>query len=197
MYKLDGKFTTEDLIKLNQVYGSEGKNIGSKKIPVGYVFLNPYDFVADRALTFSSKNGIYKKILSEYDIEKLKFPQSDYDKEMFEALPKDAKQKIKENQFMSDGIMVDLDPAKLIFSFYKKQDYEPFAVPFGFPVLDDINWKMELKKIDQAITRTIENVILLVTMGNTPDKGGVNPNNLKAMQALFQNESIGRALIAD
>ena len=34
-------------------------------------------------------------------------------------------------------------------------------------------------------------------MGNTPDKGGINPNNLKAMQTLFQNESIGRALIAD
>lgn len=197
MYKLDGKFTTEDLIKLNQVYGAESKNIGSKKIPVGYIFLNPYDFVADRALTFSAKNGIYKKILSEYDIEKLKFPQSDYDQEMFNALPKDAKDKIKQNQWMSDGIMVDLDPNKLIFSFYKKQDYEPFAIPFGFSVLDDINWKMELKKIDQAITRTIENVILLVTMGNTPDKGGVNPNNLKAMQSLFQNESIGRALIAD
>lgn len=197
MYKLDGRFTTEDLIKLNQVYGSEGKKIGSRRIPVGYIFLNPYDFVADRALTFNSKNGIYKKILSEYDIEKLKFPQTDYDREIFEALPKDAKKKVKENQFMKDGVMVDLDPNKLIFSFYKKQDYEPFAIPFGFSVLDDINWKMELKKIDQAITRTIENVILLVTMGNTPDKGGVNPNNLKAMQSLFQNESIGRALIAD
>ena len=92
---------------------------------------------------------------------------------------------------------VYLDPEKLVFSFYKKQDYEPFAIPFGFPVLDDINWKMELKKIDQAITRTIENVILLVTMGNTPDKGGINPNNLQAMQRLFENESIGRALIAD
>ena len=91
---------------------------------------------------------------------------------------------------MQEGVMVNLDPAKLLFSFYKKQDYEPFAIPFGFPVLDDINWKMELKKVDQAITKTIENVILLVTMGNTPDKGGVNPNNLKAMQQLFQNESI-------
>ena len=34
-------------------------------------------------------------------------------------------------------------------------------------------------------------------MGNEPDKGGVNPNNLKAMQELFKNESVGRALIAD
>ena len=34
-------------------------------------------------------------------------------------------------------------------------------------------------------------------MGTEPDKGGVNPNNLKAMQELFKNESVGRALIAD
>lgn len=197
LYKLDGKFTSEDLIKLNQVYGSESKTLPQRKIPIKYVFLNPYDFVADRVLTFSSKRGIYKKLLSEYDIEKLKDPQTEYDKEVFDALPPEAKDNIKNNQFMQEGVLVNLDAKKLIFSFYKKQDYEPFAIPFGFPVLDDINWKMELKKIDQAITKTIENVILLVTMGNTPDKGGVNPNNLKAMQQLFQNESIGRALIAD
>ena len=92
---------------------------------------------------------------------------------------------------------MDLEASKLCHAFYKKQDYEPFAIPFGFPVLDDINWKIELKKVDQAISRTIENVILLITMGTDPDKGGVNPNNLEAMQSLFQNESVGRVLVAD
>ena len=197
IYKVSGKFTSEDLVKLNQVYGAENKIVPSRKIPIKYIFLNPYDFVAERTLTFGEKDGIYKKLLSEYDIQKLKNPQTDYDKEVFDALPEEAKKKISEQQYLRDGVKVFLDPAKLVFSFYKKQDYEPFAIPFGFPVLDDINWKMELKKIDQAITRTIENVILLVTMGNTPDKGGINPNNLKAMQKLFENESIGRALIAD
>ena len=51
--------------------------------------------------------------------------------------------------------------------------------------------------MDQAITRTVENVILLVTMGNEPDKGGINPVNFQAMQSLFQNESVGRVLISD
>ena len=90
-----------------------------------------------------------------------------------------------------------LEVDKLSYSFYKKQDYEPFAIPFGFPVLADLNWKMELKKIDQAICRTIENVILLITMGNSPDKGGINPHNMSAMQQLFRNESIGRVLVSD
>ena len=197
MYKLNAKFTPEDLVKLNKVYAAEKEVLPNRKIPVKYVFLNPYDFVADRVLSFDAQDGVYKKILSEYDIQKLKHPQTEYDQEVFDALPEDAKKAINGSQFNQEGVLISLDPSKLIFSFYKKQDYEPFATPFGFPVLDDINWKMELKKVDQAITRTIENVILLVTMGNTPDKGGINPNNLKAMQNLFQNESIGRALIAD
>ena len=197
IYKLNAKFSTEDLVKLNKVYAAEKEVQPNRKIPVKYVFLNPYDFVADRVLSFDVQDGVYKKILSEYDIQKLKNPQTEYDQEVFDSLPEDAKKAITGNQFNQEGVLISLDPSKLMFSFYKKQDYEPFATPFGFPVLDDINWKMELKKVDQAITRTIENVILLVTMGNTPDKGGVNPNNLKAMQDLFQNESIGRALIAD
>lgn len=203
MYKLEGKFGSEDLIKLSQVYGSKIKAAVFGKIPIAYIFLNPYDFVATRALAYkdygidSDEYGVYKKMLSEYDIERLRDPKDSYDKEVFDSLPQETRKEIKEGAYSAEGVLVKLDPKKLIYSFYKKQDYEPFAIPFGFPVLDDLNWKMELKKVDQAITRTIENVILLITMGAPPDKGGINQNNLQAMQQLFRNESIGRALIAD
>ena len=56
---------------------------------------------------------------------------------------------------------------------------------------------MEMKKIDQAICRTVENVVLMITMGATPDKGGINPRNMHAMQALFTNQSVGRVLVSD
>ena len=197
IYKIDGKFSAEEMSKLNTVYGSSISFAQEDKIPLKYIFLNPYDFVATRATTFSEEYGAYKKLLSEYDIERLKNPKNTYDQEVYDALPDKVKEKISKKSYNIDGISVELEPDKLIYSFYKKQDYEPFAVPFGFPVLDDINWKMELKKVDQAISRTVENVILLVTMGNEPEKGGINPNNLKAMQQLFMNESVGRALIAD
>lgn len=203
MYKIDGKFTSEDLIKLNQIYGNESKAAIIGKIPVSYTFLNPYDFVATRSLSYKDSTGgrknhsVYKKLLSEYDLERLKNPKTLYDKEIFRALDPETKEKIKKGSYTRDGVKISIDPKKLIYSFYKKQDYEPFAIPFGFPVLDDLNWKLELKKVDQAITRTIENVILLITMGAEPDKGGINQNNLAAMQNLFRNQSIGRALIAD
>ena len=86
---------------------------------------------------------------------------------------------------------------KISAVFYKKQDYEPFAVPMGYPVLEDINWKQEMKKMDMALTRTTNQAILLVTMGTDPEKGGVNQKNLLAMQKLFENESVGRVLISD
>lgn len=82
-------------------------------------------------------------------------------------------------------------------AFYKKQDYEPFGVPMGFSVLEDINAKYEMKKIDMAIARNMQQIILLVTTGAEPDKGGINPKNLEGLKALFENQSVGRVLIAD
>jgi hypothetical protein len=67
----------------------------------------------------------------------------------------------------------------------------------GYPVLEDINFKAEMKKMDMAVARTMQQAILVITMGNEPEKGGVNQENLKIMQELFENQSVGRVLIAD
>jgi hypothetical protein len=194
IYRLDGNFSKKDFKDLSKIYGAD-KYLNPGKIPIRYVLLNPYDITTTRSTSFGE--GTYKKILSEYEIEKLKNPKTPEDKSVFDSLDEESKKKIKQNQFLDTGIYVNLDPEKLIYSFYKKQDYEPFAIPFGFPVLDDLNWKIELKKIDQAISRTIENVVLLITMGAEPDKGGINPHSLTAMQNLFKNESVGRVLVSD
>ena len=194
LYRVDGKFSTEDFARLHKIYGANDE-IKPGYVPIKYIVLNPFDIVATRSTSF--KEATYKKVLSEYEIEKLQNPKTEFDKELYKSLPAEVKKKIKEGSWTANGISMALDPTKLSYSFYKKQDYEPFAIPFGFPVLDDINWKMELKKVDQAISRTIENVILLITMGAEPEKGGINPGNLQAMQSLFQNESVGRVLVAD
>ncbi len=191
-YRIDGKFNTEDFIKMTKTYGSVSLN----KIPIRYILLNPFDIVARRTTGFET-TGVYAKVLSEYEIERLKNPKNDYDREVYKGLPNNIKDNFSMNGYQPDGAKVELEPERLRYSFYKKQDYEPFAVPFGFSVLEDINMKLEFKKIDQAIVRTIENVILLITMGNEPNKGGINHNNLAAMQELFRNESVGRVLVSD
>ncbi|HCI72205.1 MAG TPA: hypothetical protein DHV30_17050, partial [Balneola sp.] len=184
----------EDYARLINQVGSI--DAGPNQIPLRYILLNPYDVVAKRATTFTY-SGAYQKILSDYELARLANPITEEDQAIFDALDPKVQKDIVDRSYSHKGISIDLDPKRLSYSFYKKQDYEPFAIPFGFPVLEDINAKLELKKMDQAITRTVENVILLITMGADPEKGGINPNNMLAMQNLFKNESVGRVLVSD
>ena len=193
LYRLDGKFDLNDFRKFSKLVEESPRE---NKFPLKYIVLNPFEIVAKRSTVFSSK-GAYAKILSEFDMERLANPKNDYDVAVFEALNPEDQKLIKDGAYFKDGLKISLENERLAYSFYKKQDYEPFAIPFGYPVLEDINAKMEMKKMDQAIMRTVENVILMITMGAEPDKGGINPNNVKAMQKLFQNESVGRVLVSD
>jgi hypothetical protein len=195
IYRVDGAFDESDYRRLIQVYGAEDSLGGKNIVPLKYIFLNPYNIVAKASTTFG--NDYYELILSKYDLLKLANPQNEDDERIAESLPKEAKDAISKKQWQSNGVRIKLDASQLISSFYKRQDYEPFAIPFGYRVLDDINAKLEMKKMDQAVLRTAENMILLITMGAKPEDGGINPANLAAMQRLFQNESVGRTLVSD
>jgi hypothetical protein len=192
LYRIDGKFNTEDFKLLS---GMSENGIKNNKVPLRYILINPYDIVAKISSSFAE--AVYEKILSEYELERLKNPKDDADVELLNGFDPEIQKQIKNKEYFRDGLKMKLDPKYLLYSFYKKQDYEPFAVPFAYPVLEDINAKIELKRIDQAIARTVENVILLITMGAEPDKGGINPANMTAMQNLFMNESVGRVLVSD
>jgi hypothetical protein len=192
LYRIDGKFNTEDFKLLS---GMSENGIKNNKVPLRYILINPYDIVAKISSSFAE--AVYEKILSEYELERLKNPKDDADVELLNGFDPEIQKQIKSKEYFRDGLKMKLDPKYLLYSFYKKQDYEPFAVPFAYPVLEDINAKIELKRIDQAIARTVENVILLITMGAEPDKGGINPANMTAMQNLFMNESVGRVLVSD
>ena len=158
--------------------------------------INPTDVATKGSISFNDFQ--YFKVLTPYEISRLKNPQTDHEKEMYDSLPDDVQVRIKNNQAStSERIYIQLASDLLHVVFAKKQDYEPLSIPYGFTVLDDINKKLELKKIDQAISRSIENVVLLVTMGAEPDKGGVNHKALAAMQSIFKNQSVGRVLVSD
>lgn len=191
-YRIDGKFNAEDFKLLS---GLSENGIVNNRVPLRYILINPYDIVAKISSSFAE--AVYEKVLSEYELERLKNPKDDADVELLKGFPPEVQEQIKSKQYFRDGLKMKLDPQYLLYSFYKKQDYEPFAIPFAYPVLEDVNAKIELKHIDQAISRTVENVILLITMGAEPDKGGINPANMTAMQNLFMNESVGRVLVSD
>jgi hypothetical protein len=194
VHRMDGKLQSSDLTKITQAFGvSEASAI---KLPSRYVILNPADIQIGGQLSFVK--GHYYKVLTDYELERLRHPKTDEDREIVNNLPKNIRDTLKKDVKLGGGaINLPLDPEHTVGVFYKKQDYEPFAVPMGFPVLEDINFKIEMRKMDMAVTRTMQQAILLITMGAKPEEGGVNQRNLEAMQKLFDNESIGRVLIAD
>jgi hypothetical protein len=195
-YRYDATLSEQDVKNITQIYGKQRLPklpVEKMTIPSKYITLNPADIQLHGALNFSE--GRYHKVLSDYELERVKNPKSDEDLEIYNSLDEKTKKLLKKGSVPT--LFIPLNPDKLNAIFYHKQDYEPFAVPMGYPVLEDINFKYEMKKMDMALARTMQQAILLVTMGDEPEKGGVNQENLRKMQALFQNESIGRVLIAD
>jgi len=178
IYRFNAKMDKSDAFKINQTFGLSEAN-ENIEIPSKYIILNPSDIQLQGSIAFSS--GVYYKVVTDYELQILRHPQTEEQKEVFESLPEETKN----------------NTDRLIAVFYKKQDYEPFAVPMGYPVLEDINWKQEMKQMDMAVARTTNQAILLITMGSKPQDGGVNQKNLMAMQKLFENESVGRVLISD
>ena len=193
LYRLDGKIPLKNSQKMLEAYGASSR----KDIPLRYLLINPSDIATKGSITFSGYE--YFKVLTPFEVARLQNPQTDQEKEMRDSLPEETQKMLVngKNAYAMSRIQIQLDPQFLHVIFSKKQDYEPLAVPVGYSVLDDINRKIELKNIDQAISRSIENVVLLVTMGNEPEKGGINHKNLAAMQQIFKNQSVGRVLVSD
>ena len=128
LYRVDGKFKVDDFSRLAKTIptGSTMENT----VPVRYILLNPFDIVAKRASTFST--GAYEKVLSEYELARLQNPTTEEDQQIYESLPAEMRKGIKDGSYFANGLQIELDPKKLSYSFYKKQDYEPFAIPFRF-----------------------------------------------------------------
>ena len=196
IHRFDANVSKADVTKMTQTFGLNSN--ASFKLPARYIILNPADIQISGNITFAT--GEFRKVLTDYELERLRSPRTEEDRQVLESFDPETIKKIKGEGNKKPGytaVTIPLPLDKITAVFYKKQDYEPFSVPMGYPVLEDINWKQEMKKMDMALTRTTNQSILLVTMGAEPEKGGVNQKNLLAMQKLFENESVGRVLISD
>lgn len=191
LYKFVGKLKADQYNKMKNAFGAK-----ADILPIRYIILNPAQVQLDGGISYASNNWV--KALSTYEIERLKDPKTEEERQIYNSLPASVKQEIQSGAGYG-GVYLPLDPSRLYYIFYKKQDYEPMAVPMIFPVLNDIEQKLELKKMDMSLSRTIEHVILLVTTGEAKDQygGGVNPANLASLQNIFKNQTLGRVLVAD
>jgi hypothetical protein len=192
LYKIHAEFTKQDMRVISEIMGAEN---GPAEIPIRYIILNPADIQAIGSTSFLTPK--YIKVLNDFEMQILTNPETDQDKELAKRIVNIKDIQNKSAMTVPNQQMVfELDGDKIISVFYKKQDYEPFSVPMGFPVLEDINWKQELKNMDMAISRTIQQAVLLVTMGND-EVGMPTKEQIGTLRKIFENESVGRILVTD
>lgn len=199
LYRFESIPSDDDLGKLNKTYAANAAK--NTKLPSRYIILNPCDISVQANIAFANAMMFFKR-LNGYEIHRLRYAAQNPDKankeeiDFLNSLPQITQDQIKAG---AGAIIVPLDPDIVYAVFYKKQDYEPLAVPMGWPVLKDIEWKAEMKAIDMAVSRTMNNVILLIKMGfeNKDGEYMVDQQAINAMQSLFQSESVGKTLVAD
>lgn len=169
--------------------------ISSLSIPLKYILLNPADISVNGGSSFLTP--MYFKMLNSFEVGVLKSPKTESDKLIRDSMPDSVKKQLVSGA--TAQIMMPLDPNSIYTVFYKKQDYEPLAIPMVYPVLDDLEWKSELKKIDKTISRTVQQAILLITVGFENKNGEyiVDPGMISKIQEIFTNESVGRVLVND
>ncbi len=193
IYRFDSILDDSSVRKLTKAYNTSAASV---TLPSKYVILNPCDIIVAGNISFASSK--FFKRLNPYEVDRLKNPQTEEEKEFFESLPAESKKQLSQK---GNGYTIDvpLDESNTRCVFYKKQDYEPMAVPMGYPVLQDINWKAEMKAIDMAISRTVQQAILLINMGYETKEGEYmfDPRIAAATQELFNNESVGKVLVTD
>lgn len=190
MYKFSGKIDDTNFNMLKESYSAK-----SPIVPIRYIILNPMQVYLQRGASYTYG---YVRMLSTYEIERLKHPQTVEDKQLFDSFPKDIQRLILQGGAWR-YLFVPLDQNRLYYVFYRKQAYEPLAIPMAFPILNDIEIMLEMKRMDMALIKTMEQVILLVTSGRAADQfnQGTGVKHLQALAQIFENQAIGRALIAD
>jgi len=192
-----GKFGPAYYKNFQRAFGARD-DVGNIRVPIRYELLNPANVFVPTGLTFPYT---YVRMLSTYEVERLKHPITEQDKQVYKDLPQQVKDQIKVGSIFPLGLWIPMQPDRLRFMFYKKQSYEPLAVPMLWPVLPYIEWDLTLMKMDMELARKIEHAILLVTTGEGANQwnggNGINQNNIARLQNLFTNQTLTRYLVAD
>lgn len=189
VFRFDGELNYSEYRKITRSDAALQKVI--KTVPLKYTILNPADI---RCLGNASfLNAKYGKVLNDYEAKRLQLRQTKEDQELYDSLDAESKKSID----TGSRPMITLSPDKLRAIFCSKQDYEAMSVPMYYPVLQDINLKLEFKKAEQVIARTVDYAVLLITCGSN-DYDDIQNNDIRnAITQLFTSESVGRVLISD
>lgn len=190
IYKFNGKIQEDKFAKMKTAFAAK-----SPELPIRYIILDPKQVYLQVGPTYKNT---YVRMLSTFEIERLRNPQTPEDRQMLKDFPPEIQTQIKQYA-ATPWIYAPLDTSRLYYCFYRKQDYEPLAVPMIFPLINRLEYKLMLEKMDMSLVQTMEQVFLHISSGSQRDQynPGTNPKALDRLRQMFETQTIGRVLVTD
>ena len=95
IYRFNAEMDKSDAFKINQTFGLSEAN-DKIEIPSKYIILNPSDIQLQGSIAFST--GVYYKVVTDYELQILRHPQTEEQKEVFDSLPEETKKLINDSK---------------------------------------------------------------------------------------------------
>lgn len=144
----------------------------SRKIPCGYRMENPVliDVMGGELSALSNKDAQYGIHIPYYLIDKIKSPQTQYEKELIAKLPPELVQQINESKDSMLNIFFPIDNNNLEVLHYKKDDWQVWAKPIVYSILQDIKLVNKMKLADFNVLDSAMDMLRIIKIGNLEHK---------------------------
>ena len=177
MYKASAADFTDKDIRM------EITNFGSKEIPWRYTFVDPtyIEIAAGPLASFVGGKKIYGLKLPAHLRKIINSPKNDAEKFMVSKLPPEVIEaaKTKKPYF--------LDPDKIIVNHYKKDDWQTWAFPMIYSIMDDITVLEKLKLADMAALDGAISNTRIFKLGNLDHKIAPTKAAAAKLASILQN----------
>jgi hypothetical protein len=174
LYKSSGK---SDIILYN-----DELNIEKKEIPWRYTFIDPfYVDIAGESLSSFVGTKIYGITLPAHLRKTINSPKNDIEKSIIAQLPENIIQAAK------DKTLYLLDTNKTLVFHYKKDDWQTWAYPMIYAIMDDINIIEKLKLADLAALDGAISNIRIFKLGSLEHKIAPTKAAAAKLSSILQN----------
>ena len=157
-------------------------NVDKREIPWRYTFIDPFyvnvaagplsSFVGQKRYELSIPAGLRKIINS---------PKTDNEKMIVDGLPSQIIEAAKNKKYYP------LDPEKTIVFHYKKDDWQSWAYPMIYSIMDDLTVIEKLKLADMAALDGAISNIRIFKLGNLQEKIAPTKAAAAKLSAILQN----------
>ena len=99
VYRFDAELRDTDVRRITQTFGTSKASRDDTRLPIRYSILNPADIQIQGGLNFV--NGLYYKIITDYELARLRNPRTEEDYEVLKSLPTRVQEEIKKTKELS------------------------------------------------------------------------------------------------